>query len=82
MIWFAVAAIMLIVLFLIEIYVSIGREGRLMDELDALREDNKALTEALVRANGRGLVFSKPVVEPSEGWFDAKPRVVLPDKSK
>lgn len=42
---------------------------RIMDELEA---DKRALTEALVREQGKPLVFKRETPQPGAGWFDAK----------
>ena len=44
---------------------------------DGLRDEIRALTESLVRADGKFLVYpNRGPVEVSEGWFDGKPKVV------
>lgn len=50
-----------------------AREKReLLKRLDDLQSDNRALTEALVRVEGKPLIFRKPVLEDAQGWFDTK----------
>lgn len=44
----------------------------LLVEIRSLVEDNKILTEALVRDAGKPLLFRKPKTEPSQGWYDSK----------
>jgi len=54
-----------------------GRDSKLVCDLlkrmDALQQDNKALTEALARKEGYPVIFHKSEPIPSEGWFDSKP---------
>ena len=45
---------------------------RLLERMDGIQQDNKALTEALVREQGKPLVFKPPEKVPSPGWFDPK----------
>lgn len=54
-----------------------NRELELLRELAALREDNRALMEALARSAGAPALFRKPETETSEGWFDGKPTLVV-----
>ena len=51
-----------------------AREKReLLKRIDDLQADNRALTEALVRVEGKPLIFRKPeTLEDSQGWFDTK----------
>lgn len=47
----------------------------LWEEKEQLRSEQRALTEALVRADGKPLVFGRSAVKPSAGWFDGKAKV-------
>ena len=42
----------------------------LLREIRELREDNRALTEALVRVEGKPLIFGKHEKRDAEGYFD------------
>jgi len=42
----------------------------LLKRMDALQADNRALTEALVRSEGKPLIFRKPEEKDGEGWWD------------
>jgi hypothetical protein len=51
-----------------------GKDSKLVCDLlkrmDTLQQDNKALTEALVRSEGKPLIFRKSEPIQGEGWFD------------
>lgn len=53
------------------------RERELLKEFRAVCEENRALLEALAKRAGAPLVLGRPKAEPSTGWFDARPRVVV-----
>lgn len=44
----------------------------LLKRIDDLQADNRALTEALVRVEGKPLVFRKTDPVDADGWFDSK----------
>jgi len=57
--------------------------AKLIEELHELRQDNRALTEALVRAEGKPLIFRRSDPIRSSGWFDqAKTTTELAEKIK
>jgi hypothetical protein len=50
----------------------------LMTRMDDLQRDNRALTESLVRSEGKPLIFSKSEAVDGEGWYDTKEQNVTP----
>lgn len=60
-----------------QLYASLERQNKrvwqLVDELEA---DKRALTESLCRAEGKPFIPPRrETMQPSEGWFDAKPKI-------
>jgi len=76
MVW-PIFSTMLLIAFGVLVALQSRAQTRIVEELlqriDALQADNRALTEALVRVEGKPFVFRKPdKLEDAEGWFDAK----------
>ncbi|KKN00373.1 hypothetical protein LCGC14_1138480 [marine sediment metagenome] len=74
--------VLLVVAVAASYYLFDRMEVRHQQDRHELQERNDALTEALVRAEGKPLVFGSKtdVLIPSPGWFDHKPQVVVKRK--
>jgi hypothetical protein len=55
--------------------------AKLLEELSALRRDNRVLMEALAAKAGNPIVFERPQPRKSERWFESKPTLTVGEKS-
>jgi hypothetical protein len=52
----------------------------LLKRIDVLQEDNRRLTDAILRDAGKPVIFQKPEMKPSTSWFDAAPKIKVAAK--